>query len=81
MARKADLINKISEKIDYLSKEDIKTSIDLVFDYLKSELVQQNRIEIRGFGSFSIRDRKFPDSEKIYKTIYYRMSKNKDTTL
>lgn len=81
MARKADLVNKISKKIDYLSKEDISASIDLVFDYLRSELAQQNRIEIRGFGSFSIRDRKFPNSEKIYKTVYYRAPKNKDTVL
>ncbi len=77
MARKSDLVNKISEKLDYLSKEDISDSIDLVFNYLTDELVKQNRIEIRGFGSFSIRERKSPNSESIYKTIYYRMPKNK----
>lgn len=61
MARKSDLVDKISKELNYLSKEDIKDSIDLVFDYLQSSLAEQNRIEIRGFGSFSIRKRKFPN--------------------
>lgn len=61
MARKSDLVDKISKELNYLSKEDIKDSIDLVFDYLQSSLAEQNRIEIRGFGSFSIRERKFPN--------------------
>lgn len=72
MARKSDLVDKISKELNYLSKEDIKDSIDLVFDYLQSSLAEQNRIEIRGFGSFSIRKRKFPNSKQSYKTIYYR---------
>ncbi|MCZ6901406.1 MAG: DNA-binding protein, partial [Rickettsia endosymbiont of Ixodes persulcatus] len=27
-------------------------------------------------GNFSIRKRKFPESEKFYNTVYYRMPKN-----
>lgn len=65
MARKSDLVDKISKELNYLFKEDIKDSIDLVFDYLQFSLAEQNRIEIRGFGSFSIRERKFPNSEVI----------------
>lgn len=65
MARKSNLVDKISKELNYLSKEDIKDSIDLVFDYLQSSLAEQNRIEIRGFGSFSIRKRKFPNSAVI----------------
>ncbi|MDR0774117.1 MAG: HU family DNA-binding protein [Rickettsia sp.] len=72
MARKSDLVDKISKELNYLSKEDIKDSIDLVFDYLQFSLAKQNRIEIRGFGSFLIRERKFPNSERSYKTVYYR---------
>ncbi|MCC8399684.1 MAG: integration host factor subunit beta [Rickettsia endosymbiont of Platyusa sonomae] len=76
MAKKSDLVNKISENLGYLSREDIKDSVDLVLDYLKSSLAKQHRIEVRGFGSFSIRQRKFPNSEQSYKTVYYRMPKN-----
>ncbi len=76
MAKKSDLVNKISENLGYLSREDIKDSVDLVLDYLKSSLAEQNRIEIRGFGSFSVRQRKFSNSEQSYKTVYYLMPKN-----
>ncbi|MCC8483754.1 MAG: integration host factor subunit beta [Rickettsia endosymbiont of Labidopullus appendiculatus] len=74
--QKSDLVNKISEELNYLAKEDIKDSVDLVLDYLQSSLAEQNRIEIRGFGSFSVRQRKLPNSEQSYKTVYYRMPKN-----
>lgn len=78
MASKSDLVNKVSEQLTYLPKKDILESVDLVFDYLKSELIKHNRIEIRGFGSFSIRERKFADRSNIYKTVYYRSPKNRN---
>ncbi|WP_253307483.1 MULTISPECIES: HU family DNA-binding protein [unclassified Rickettsia] len=73
---KAHLIDKIHNELNYLSKEDIVDSVKLVLDYLQRSLKEEKRIEIRGFGSFSIRQRKFPQSDKFYKTIYYRMPKN-----
>lgn len=79
MASKSDLVNKISEQLTYLPKKDIVESVDLVFDYLESELIKHNRIEVRGFGSFSIRERKFADRPNIYKTIYYRSPKNRNS--
>lgn len=75
MATKKDLINALNSQIDYLSKEDINDVITYTLDYLKQELANYNRIEIRGFGSFSTRDRKGVNN-KTYKTIYYRMAKN-----
>jgi nucleoid DNA-binding protein len=75
VAKKKDLVNAISAKVDYLLKDDIQEAVNLVLDYLKIELAKANRIEIRGFGSFSLHDRKFANSEKLYKTIYYRASK------
>jgi integration host factor subunit beta len=75
MAIIKDLVERISSKINYLPEEDILLATNLVFDYLKSELAKQNRIEIRGFGSFSIRKRKFANKKETYNTIYYRMPK------
>ena len=75
MAITKDLVNIVSDKINYLPKEDISLALNIVLDYLQSELVKQNRIEIRGFGSFSIRQRKFINKEDLYNTIYYRMPK------
>lgn len=77
MAKKSDLVNKISANLSYLTKDDIEISVDLIFDYIKSELAKSepSRIEIRGFGSLSVRRRQYPNSEKSYKSIYYRMPK------
>jgi len=76
MATKIDLINKIHTELNYLSREDVADSINLILDYLNTSLKEQKRIEIRNFGNFSIRMRKFPKSNKFYNTIYYRMPKN-----
>lgn len=76
MATKIDLINKIHKQLDYLSKEDVSDSVNLILNYLSNSLKEQNRIEIRNFCNFSIRTRKFPESDKFYNTIYYRMPKN-----
>lgn len=70
------LEDKLSQKLKYLNYEDAKIVINVVFNYLKNNLFEGNRIEVRGFGSFSIRERKYAGTDKTYKTIYYRMSKN-----
>ncbi|HJD56187.1 MAG TPA: HU family DNA-binding protein [Rickettsia endosymbiont of Pyrocoelia pectoralis] len=76
MSTQNHLIDKIHEKLSDLSKEDIKDSVNLILDYLSNSLKDQNRIEIRNFGNFSIRKRKFSESNKLYNTVYYRMPKN-----
>ncbi|MFV9890100.1 HU family DNA-binding protein, partial [Rickettsia conorii] len=76
MITKNYLIDKIHDRLNYLSKEDVKDSVDLILDYLNESLKEQKRIEIRNFGNFSIRKRKFPESEQFYNTVYYRMPKN-----
>lgn len=63
MITKNYLIDKIHDKLNYLSKEDVKDSVDLILDYLNESLKEQKRIEIRNFGNFSIRKCKFPESE------------------
>ena len=77
MATKNDLIKALSSSNNYLSKKDANDVIELILGYIEGELAKENRIEIRGFGSFSIRQRKMANSDKLYKTIYYRMTKNK----
>jgi nucleoid DNA-binding protein len=79
MATKNHLASAVSNKIKNLSLEDSIEAIDMVLDYLKSELSLGNRIEIRGFGSFSIRGRKFAGKDGSYNTIYYRMGKPYET--
>ena len=76
MATKKDMIEKITTKLDYLSKADAQIAVDSVLEYIKDELCKKNRIEIRGFGSLSIREKKYAGQDKRYNTIYFRMSRN-----
>jgi integration host factor subunit beta len=48
---KADLINIISEKA-HLQHKQAETVVNLVFDMMTESLKKDDRIEIRGFGSF-----------------------------
>ena len=52
---KIDLITALVEKNKMLAK-DARKIVDLVFKGFANELKKGSRIEIRGFGSFSIRE-------------------------
>ena len=55
---KSDLILKLQDRNDFLSKKDIEDSLNNLIDYISYSLSKNARIEIRGFGSFSVRKRK-----------------------
>ncbi len=48
---KADLINVVSEKTK-LQHRQAETLVNMVFDLMSEALKKDDRIEIRGFGSF-----------------------------
>jgi integration host factor subunit beta len=50
---KSDIINLVSEN-NNLSLSDIEYSVKKIIDYMSSNLYQGDRIEIRGFGTFSL---------------------------
>lgn len=51
---KSTLINVLAEKGD-LSKRNAEQFVNLMVDAMIGAMIQENRIEIRGFGSFVIR--------------------------
>jgi len=55
---KAELVEKVSERVDGLTKKQTEVIINTVFDGIKHALASGEKIEIRGFGSFRIRARK-----------------------
>ena len=55
---KSELTTLLSKKNDLLHKDDVGASIKLIVECLSNSLSKRNRIEIRGFGSFSVRSRK-----------------------
>lgn len=53
----SDLVNIIKEQED-LSARDAKKICDTFFDTIKETLARGDRVEIRGFGSFTIKEYK-----------------------
>ncbi len=77
MATKKDLVDNLVKKLGYLNQKDATFAVDCILNYIKDELAKGNRLELRGFGSLSIRSRKYAGREgEEYNTVYYRMSKN-----
>jgi integration host factor subunit beta len=52
---KADLINIISEKAG-ITRVKAETVVNTIFDTMVEALMRDDRIEVRGFGSFENRD-------------------------
>ena len=52
---KSDLISNISNKSDSFSEEDIEKSINSILNLITQSLANKDRVEIRNFGTFSIR--------------------------
>lgn len=55
---KSELIEKIAAQMPNLTIKDIEGIVNVVFDKLTGALAAGDRIEIRGFGAFSVRTRK-----------------------
>lgn len=51
---KSELINRIAAKQQSLSLEDVEVSVNQILDHLCDALGSGERIEVRGFGSFSL---------------------------
>ncbi len=56
MLRK-ELIDQVSTDLS-LPKQDVTTALEIMLVAMKTALIEKRRIELRGFGSFSIRKRK-----------------------
>ena len=51
---KSELIERISGKQTQLSAKDVELAVKAILDYMSEVLEDGGRIEIRGFGSFSL---------------------------
>jgi len=54
---KSDLILKISNSQKNFTKSDSEEVVNCLLNLIENTLVRKGRIEIRGFGSFSVRQR------------------------
>ncbi len=55
---RSELIEKIAAQMPTLTVKDIEGIVNVVFEKLTNALAAGDRIEIRGFGAFSVRTRK-----------------------
>lgn len=54
---KSEIINILSRKQSHLSSKDIELSVKILLEQMSDILSTGERIEIRGFGSFSLHHR------------------------
>lgn len=66
--RKADLINRISEKTG-IPKVDVLVTLETMFKEIKSTLSHGENLYIRGFGSFIIKKRAAKIGRNIKKNV------------
>lgn len=83
---KRDLINAVAEEMPGFLKKDLDQSVDIMLEGILNALEENRRVEIRGFGSFSVRERKArttknPRTGKVMhipprKNVHFTMSKS-----
>jgi len=54
---KSELIERLALENGLLSQKDSETVVNLVFESISNALNRGEKVEIRGFGSFTIRER------------------------
>ena len=82
---RSDIESYIKSKLPHIPNNQIKLSIDLLIDQIIEAVAMDEKVEIRGFGTFSkkyIKPRKFinPKTKKVYylgetETIHFKPSK------
>ncbi|MGI9486811.1 MAG: integration host factor subunit beta [Geminicoccaceae bacterium] len=54
---KSDLIKRLADANPHLTQRDIEKIVSTVFDEVTDALAKRDRVELRGFGAFSVRER------------------------
>ncbi len=54
---KSELIQKLAERNPHLFLRDIEKIVDTIFEDITQALVRGDRVELRGFGAFSVKHR------------------------
>ena len=54
---KSDFIGQMVHQLDYLPAKDVELAVKTIMEQLTQSLASGERIEVRGFGSFSLHHR------------------------
>ncbi|KAF0167135.1 MAG: integration host factor subunit beta [Rhodocyclaceae bacterium] len=51
---RSELVDRLHSRVPTLTHEDAKSVVDVILEAITRSLVADSRVEIRGFGSFSL---------------------------
>lgn len=54
---KSELIQILAERNPHLYMRDVEKIVDTIFDEISKALAKGDRVELRGFGAFSVKER------------------------
>lgn len=54
---RSELIDAVSQKVDSFTRKDVETIVSTLFSSIADGLANNEKIEIRGFGSFKVKSR------------------------
>jgi integration host factor subunit beta len=54
---KSELIQRLSERNPHLYQRDVELIVSAIFDEIGNALARGDRVELRGFGAFSVKRR------------------------
>jgi len=54
---KSDLIEKVRERLKDYPKKDVAFAADIIFQAMTDALARDEKVEVRGFGNFTVRCR------------------------
>ncbi len=54
---KSELIQRIAEENPHLFQRDVEKIVSTIFDEIGAALARGDRVELRGFGAFSVKSR------------------------
>ena len=51
---RSDLVDQLHSRVPALTRDDAKSVVDVILEAIARSMVADSRVEIRGFGSFSL---------------------------
>ena len=54
---RSELIQKIADENPHLFQRDVERIVNTIFDRITGAMAEGNRVELRGFGAFSVKKR------------------------
>ncbi|OIO58903.1 MAG: integration host factor subunit beta [Alphaproteobacteria bacterium CG_4_10_14_0_2_um_filter_63_37] len=54
---KSELIAEVADQVENLSRKEVEHIVNLMFDIMVEAMKNRRRIELRGFGTFGVKER------------------------